>query len=83
MNGRAADAETREENVVEQVCESAWWPGESVDYSQIGSMVALALAAAAVVVSLARADWHAPGDRSVAASVSVGSVSAEARVASR
>lgn len=78
MNGRATDAETREENVVEQVCESAWWPGESVDYSQIGSMVALALAAAAVVVSLARADWNAPADRGVASVVS-----AEARVASR
>lgn len=78
MNGRAADAGTHEENVVEQVCESAWWPGESVDYSQIGSMVALALAAAAVVVSLARADWHAPVERSVASSVN-----AESRVASR
>lgn len=78
MNGRAADAQMREEDVVEQACERAWWPGEAVDYSQIGSMVALALAAAAVVVSLARADWSAPGDRDVASSVS-----AEARVASR
>lgn len=71
MNGR------NEEHDVEQVCEQAWWPGESVDYSQIGSMVALALAAAAVVVSLARAEWHEPVRAGVSASSLAARVSAE------
>lgn len=79
MNGTSAGAQTREESVVEQVYERAWWPGESVDYSQIGSMVALALAAAAVVVSLAKAEWPATSNRNGAAVVSADARAAESR----
>lgn len=61
MHGSTGSQPNAEEHVTTQAHESTWWLAETVDYSQVGSMVALALAAAAVVVSLAKADWPAVG----------------------